>query len=142
MRTPVHISVAAGLLIFHAVNTGAEEYLIRETGKYLGWQIPNDKFRACGDEVLDIGKGRIKKTSDKCRTLDWPRASLEWKGTLVSADGSTGIVRIQPAEGKAIDLYLPRDSVSWGRLKSVSTGGQVRAVGPVPGRAERVVTDE
>ena len=62
MRASMHLSIAGGLLILHAVSSGAEELLVKETRKYLGWKIPDNKFRVCDETIVNIENGRIEKT--------------------------------------------------------------------------------
>jgi len=141
MRPLVHISVTAGLLILHALSASAEEFLYKQTGKYLGWKIPENKFRVCEGPVMPIENGRIEKTSDKCRKTPPPGPSVHWSGTLAFANFDTGIVRIVGDDGNSIDLYLASDSESWPILKRLTKGATVRAFGPVPGRADTVVIE-
>lgn len=47
-------------------NLGAEEFLIKIEGKYLGWDKGKKQFQPCTGKVIDVGKGKIEKASEKC----------------------------------------------------------------------------
>lgn len=125
--------ILIGCVFVSPVN--AEEHLIKPTGTYLGWKTQTG-FRACDSQPIEIGTGRIAATSEKCRQL--PLTSHQWRGTLESANPATGSVRILANDGTRLDLYLPPHSKSWPQLKDISSGGWVKASGPVPGRAETI----
>jgi hypothetical protein len=120
----------------------AEEVLLKQKVKYLGWQTATDKFAACDKTVLEIADGRVEKTTERCRREGGPGVVMMWNGTVDKVSTTEQAFTLIDAKGKRIDFYVPMGgAITWENLKSLKKGDKVSVSGPVPGRAESIVAE-
>jgi hypothetical protein len=114
-----------------------EEELLKEGGKYLGWQRQKTEFLTCDKDVIEIGAGRVQQTALKCAGKGrGPMAWLNGKVEFVDQENST--VRIEDVKGNFHKFFVPLGSQQ--AMWSLQKGDKVSvSVGQVPGRAESIV---
>ena len=70
--------IAAPLLLISQTSlVFGEEILKKEGGEYLGFKTGDNEFRTCKGTVLEIGKGKIQKTSERCPPIVPPKPAAK-----------------------------------------------------------------
>jgi hypothetical protein len=118
---------------------GAEEILVKADAKYLGWSIPDGKFKTCWQTVLPIGGGKLEKTKDKCQFGPGP-GPFTATGTIKFIDAKASLVTIEKANGQPYKAVVSEEALESSGLSmgSLKTGDKVTIKGPVDGHASSV----
>jgi len=110
------LSVLVGISAF-AASAPCEDLLKKAGDEYLGWKIPTDRFEACDGTLIDIGDGRVERTSRKCTVPGPP--SARWGGTVVKVDYDASHVDVRNSAGTVKRVHWD-SSTRW--TKGTKTG--------------------
>jgi hypothetical protein len=117
---------------------GAEEVLVKADAKYLGWSIPDGKFKTCAKTELPVGTGKVEKTMDKCQsTGTGPFPATGW---ILNIDTNAWTVTIEKDDKKAYKFIVTDEALKSGGLSmgALRTGDKVTIMSPVEGHASSV----
>jgi hypothetical protein len=117
----------------------AEEILIKGEAKYIGWQISKLKFITCHQYEIEIGDGKIEKTSEKCQKAPSGPSPLVIVGTVVSVHPENKTFAIEDEKGQRQDLFYRETIGTKVKLRNLKKGDKITVTSPVKGRAETIV---
>jgi len=116
----------------------AEEMLIKGESKYLGWQNSKVKFTTCQKDDIEIGDGKIEKTSEKCKKAPGGPSPLVMVGTLIAVDIKNETFQIKDEKGRSYNFFFPETMGAKVQLKDIKMGDKLVVISPIKGRAEAI----
>jgi hypothetical protein len=138
-RPTLAVAVFAIVVLACPARIGAEEILVKADVKYLGWSIPEGKFKTCARTELAVGAGKIEKTRDKCQSSSGP-GTFSATGRIMDIDATASTVTIEKGDKKAYKVIVRDEALKSGGLSmgSLKTGDKVTIMGPIEGHASSV----
>ncbi len=109
-----------------------EEHLNKNKFKYLGWRTGKDEFKLCDEEVMKIGDGTIKKTSEKCLKDGGLKPMVKLFGSVTMIDQPNLVFQIKDLKGNTYKFFFPEGKKQLGDLKIEE---RVMVTVPISGRA-------
>jgi hypothetical protein len=90
------------------------EDLLKKAGdEYLGWKISGSQFKTCDGSMIDIGDGRIEKTSRRCTSP--PPPSARWEGTVLRINNDASYMDVRNSAGLVKRVHWD-SSTTWTKL--------------------------
>ncbi|MBI2314111.1 MAG: hypothetical protein HYU77_16595 [Betaproteobacteria bacterium] len=120
---------------------GAEELLDKDGAKYLGWQISKVEFRTCYKKVLQIEKGKILRTNDKCETSNGRlKASFSEFVEVKTVNPDARLITAISADKRERKIYYPEiaETVVNLKLSDLKSGDRITVVVPTSGRGDDI----
>jgi hypothetical protein len=114
----------------------AEEMLIKGEAKYIGWQTSKFIFTTCHQDDIEIGDGKIERTSEKCQKAPGGPGPLVMVGTVEAVDPKDETFRIKDEKGRSYDFFFRETGGAKVQLKDIKTGYKLAVISPIKGRAE------
>ena len=114
----------------------AEEMLVKGEAKYIGWQTPKLKFTTCYQYEMEIGDGKIEKTSEKCQKAPSGPSPLVIVGTVVDVHAENETFEIEDKKGQRQDLFYRETIGTKVKLRNLKKGDKLIVTSPIKGRAE------
>ncbi len=135
-RELTRLGILVALVIVSFAPAAGEEELLKDGGKYLGWQGLEERkiFVTCQKEPIDIGRGKVQQTSLKCPGQKGGVYSF-FEGTVKAVNVENKTIHIH--KGRSREFVVPAMNEGEGRL--LRAGDKVSgSEGPVPGRVESI----
>lgn len=146
-------------------NSRAEEYLVKGTAKFLGWEISDAKFRPCAGKIMEIGDGHVIKARERCGGAP-PPGLARVEGTIIDLHPNKNIITVKfdkrtihalkrievykqaNLKGGAVPVFIPKSAVikgpdgtvlSTGTLQGLKTGYTIEVNKLVDGAAQNII---
>jgi hypothetical protein len=120
--------------IISSSTVSAEEMLVKGEAKYIGWQTSKLKFTTCYQYEMEIGDGRIEKTSEKCQKAPNGPGPLVTGGTIEAVNFKDETFELKDNKGQSHEYFIQKV-----QLKNLKKGSNVIVISPVKGRAAKVI---
>lgn len=140
------ITIVVSLSISTAVS--AEDKLVKGKAMYLGWAQPDKRFRPCEGAIIDVENGRIERTTDTCeKRLPSDNTvrpvGFEFSGVVQEIKLDSDTLVLKSEEGAIESVYYRPSFVESGQvnLNDLRSGNHITVKGPVPGRADSIITE-
>ncbi len=133
-------------MLFFLNEAVAEDKLVKGEAIYLGWAQPENQFRTCFGNLLDVADGSLQPTRDTCiktpgGITPFAFSPFRITGEVAHIDPSSQRLDVKKDTGTTEAFYYkpsPGDS-GLVDLQHLNVGDKIVIMGPAAGRAETIV---